>query len=32
MQAPRNLPLIVLLLVAAGFGVYQWLAPANGTH
>ncbi len=39
MQAPRNLPLILLLLVAAGaagFGVYQWLAPSgpapvNGT-
>lgn len=39
MQAPRNLPLIALLLVAAGaagFGVYQWLAPSgpapvNGT-
>jgi thiol-disulfide isomerase/thioredoxin len=33
MQAPRNLPLIVLLLVAAGaagFGVYQWLAPTSG--
>ena len=33
MQAPRNLPLIVLLLVAAGaagFGVYQWLAPTTG--
>jgi thiol-disulfide isomerase/thioredoxin len=33
MQAPRHLPLIVLLLVAAGaagFGVYQWLAPTTG--
>jgi len=33
MQAPRHLPLIVLLLVAAGaagFGVYQWLAPTSG--
>jgi|SRR5579885_2338932 len=33
MQAPRNLPLIALLLVAAGaagFGVYQWLAPTSG--
>ena len=33
MQAPRNLPLIMLLLVAAGaagFGVYQWLAPVTG--
>ena len=33
MQAPRNLALIVLLLVAAGaagFGVYQWLAPTTG--
>jgi thiol-disulfide isomerase/thioredoxin len=32
MQAPRNLPLILLLLVAAGaagFGVYQWLAPSG---
>ena len=30
MQAPRHLPLIILLVVAAGaagFGVYQWLAP-----
>jgi thiol-disulfide isomerase/thioredoxin len=33
MQAPRNAPLIVLLLVAAGaagFGVYQWMAPTTG--
>jgi thiol-disulfide isomerase/thioredoxin len=33
MQAPRHLPLIALLLVAAGaagFGVYQWLAPTSG--
>ena len=33
MQAPRHLPLIILLLVAAGaagFGVYQWLAPTSG--
>src|SRR5690348_15338177 len=33
MQAPRHLPLIVLMLVAAGaagFGVYQWLAPTTG--
>ena len=33
MQPPRNLPLILLLLVAAGaagFGVYQWLAPTTG--
>ena len=32
MQAPRHLPLIILLLVAAGaagFGVYQWLAPST---
>src|SRR5579863_1220197 len=32
MQPPRHLPLIVLLLVAsgaAGFGVYQWLAPGS---
>jgi thiol-disulfide isomerase/thioredoxin len=33
MQAPRSLPIIILLLVAAGaagFGVYQWLAPTTG--
>jgi thiol-disulfide isomerase/thioredoxin len=33
MQAPRSLPIILLLLVAAGaagFGVYQWLAPTTG--
>jgi thiol-disulfide isomerase/thioredoxin len=32
MQAPRNLPVIILLLVAAGaagFGVYGWLAPGS---
>jgi thiol-disulfide isomerase/thioredoxin len=32
MQAPRHLPLIILLVVAAGaagFGVYQWLAPTG---
>src|SRR5579871_5530302 len=32
MQAPRHLPVIILLLVAAGaagFGVYQWLAPTG---
>ena len=32
MQPPRHLPLIILLLVAsgaAGFGVYQWLAPGS---
>ncbi|HEX2668093.1 MAG TPA: TlpA disulfide reductase family protein [Gammaproteobacteria bacterium] len=33
MQQPRHMPLIVLLLVAAaaaGFGMYQWLAPMTG--
>jgi thiol-disulfide isomerase/thioredoxin len=32
-QKTRHAPLIVLLLVAAGaagFGVYQWLAPSTG--
>src|SRR5690348_5250666 len=32
MQHPRHLPLIVLVLVAAGaagFGVYQWLMPGS---
>jgi len=33
MQPPRHTPLIILVLVAAGaagFGVYQWLAPTTG--
>jgi len=33
MQAPRHAPLVILVLVAAGaagFGVYQWLAPTTG--
>jgi|GEM_PF-482016 len=32
MQQPRHLPLIILVLVAAGaagFGVYQWVAPGS---